>query len=455
MFVAPDVRAELLLENPSDDYAALESFALRGHFRLEDERLDGEPTAPVSYQVINQCRLGHHKANAKQTLDNADWLQQYAAAKGEQVLDYQFNGPFDSGNKTRAITLKSLASAYKLRSRRRWSQADSDVHIKTGLPRGNYAMPERTPTFIQDQKWILDYFKRHARTSNYILETHNIDAAQDWAEQQYPDNSDTNIVTLMRLGAQVQSCKDGQLPWYSPAANRHTSRLGDANTGWQLMPSAMRRILRPDWVDLDLRAAHLAIHQVICRRLALETPMLDIVLESTDGSVWPQVIKLLNAGTALDKDQLKEAVYSQMYGARAQKMIQLLVANNVPSELASTISRSPLAKELRATCKAIAQRAKRMGHLVDAYGVPTQLGNMNPSTLAHFIASTYELRLMARAYEEARLVCDLGYVAIHSHDGITIGSSNPTDLTTFASKLCAAVDAEAAALGVRTKFVAK
>jgi hypothetical protein len=248
------------------------------------------------------------------------------------------------------------------------------------------------------------------------------------------------------------------VPRYQPTKQPTTARLVD-DTPWLNMKSEVRRRLMPQWVELDLSAAYLAIFLKVLEshRLEANAPLLADVVGDDGQGVWARALAAFDAPAGASKDQLKEFAYATLFEASKQTAAEKLIEAGLSPSEAARVNDSPLAREMRRCLRKLSGWYRNEGHLIDAYGSKKKVigGVKKYSTAVHFVCSSWELRLVARAYEVAEEAEPGAYIALHQHDGIAVGHDDPERLQPFVRALQQAVNAESASVGVRTKFVQK
>ena len=448
--------------------AQCESFLLLDAYCLSSLRIEGDhagepdPYVQIPRDVLNACR--GLKADAS---DTASFLAEYASANGldataletgddgscdaeADFYSHVFKGTNHSDNRVRCMTVRHLVAAGLVVSiKSKWKRLgfQEKVHVVTGDPQSKSSLTDGRYSVQSDQRLIVRYFEKRTHPQRYACTEQAMDAAEDWVEA--------------NLNPYHQDCEYRQFriaswayPRPLPSKKGSTCRLFE-EMGWQCMRSQVRRLLKPEWVELDLSAAYLAIWLRVLEDhgLAHHARLLAEVVGEDGTGAWGRALTALEAPQNATKAQIKSAVYALLFGGSKATCERELTVAGVKDSDAFRIINSPLARELRRTLRLLSGWRRNNGFLWDAYGTRCRGTAKNDTSLIALVGSSWELRLVARAYEAAGNAAPGAYIAVHSHDGISVGHDEVVCLAGWVRRLQDAVNSEAADLGVRTRFV--
>ncbi len=427
---------------------------------VPDHEDEPQPHVQIPFQVLNYCQ--GKKATATNT---GEFLAAYALANGLNVdaidsgddgtqdseadfYSFTFKGHNHQDNLVRCMTTRHLG-AVDVSHKARWKRfgLTEKVHVVYGTLQSKADMSERRISHKEDQLLIARYFERNRDPKRYVPSQLALGDAADWAEANLSP-AQLHVAERFVRGA-CWTC-----PRLQPNEKATTARLFDDAT-WQNMQSELRARLMPDWVELDLQAAYLGIWLRVLETHGMEkhAPLLAEVVGVDGSGAWDRARVALNASDAVTKRAMKDAVYATLFTGSKETVEEGLIEAGVSQADAQQLINSPLAMELRRTVRKMVGWLRSEGHLIDAYDAHRKRAGKD-STALHFICSTWELRLVARAYEAAKMFLG-GYIAVHSHDGISVCHTDLAQVDAFVTHLKTAVDGEADQLGVRTRFTVK
>ena len=244
-------------------------------------------------------------------------------------------------------------------------------------------------------------------------------------------------------------------------STERSPRIFAAGASVNYLPSELRRYAFAGAVELDLRAAQLAIvsrlWDIPSLREALEAALHPP--EGEERSIWRELADWMRV-TAEDKPILKRTIYSLVFGMQRKKLIRQLeqgnfLAEGVGPKAARRFFRHPIVRDLLAARKAQLKRIKEAGGGEDAFGrwIPVTAAQKHRSVLAQIVQS-WELKLMLAALpiirSEPRVVL-LAWL----HDGVTLHFGDKSKQARQIRKLERAVKRAAAELGFPTELEVK
>lgn len=447
-FVTPSERAELVATHgtrKSDIPGLLLDAYLLNCWKAE--ALTEEVALP--YEVINQCR-----GVAPTTKGTGAWLAEHCALIGATFRDHEYHGQGHDDNKVRRVTVEHLKQGghcMDLRAKFVRAATEGKVHVVTGEPQAHAPRPFAL-TYAKDQDKVRRYFER-APYGRYAPTSEHAGRSADIAQAAY--GSDENI--LERVTRQARASFH-TAPRYEPSKDRTTCRLFDKWGAWSDLPSDVRRSAMPHWVEVDLSAAYLGIflRALETNNVKASTSLLAAMVGEDGTGAWDSVLAALEVPPGVKKDHVKEFVYATLFGASEQTAIELLVKAGVRWLDAVQMNETPLAREMRAAYRKLAEQLKTQRYLMDAYGQRAKLAAKGEhSEVVHFVCSTWELRLVAVAYDCVPANHRGAYIALHQHDGVALGHDDIDALPGLVADVQEAIDAECRALGVRSRAVVK
>lgn len=388
----------------------------------QEAKKEGRHFVRASHELINECRgLGRTVGGS------GKWLADYCAHVGTTYTEHKVpnNGP----GKVRRIDVSFLVG--RIPRRLRADARETFVHIVGRRPITAYAVPERIPFASEAQRTIARYIESQAEAI-YRIDPEAFAAALAHCR----DRTDENL---------LQGCALTR-PLYEAAASGHTERVDDPY--WSSVRKTIRRALKPNWVELDLTAAHFCIFERVCRDHKIEAPQLGALLERA-GDTWANACCACGVDVR-HRDALKELIIKALYG-----MGRTNLRDNL-GEVPSSVLTAPLLREVSRAKTDLAKHARQRGFLRGVGGRKNWLKGSELS-LIHSVCSDYEMQLILPVYEVASEQRETGcYVALHQHDGVAVGVGGPEGhLRSFIERCQAAVAARAEAIGVRTALVAK
>ena len=259
---------------------------------------------------------------------------------------------------------------------------------------------------------------------------------------------------LYRSAASARNVLNQVLLWPQPlyAQKGHTPRLSAMGLSLCSLPSDVRRVLAPDWLELDLASCHLAV----LARLGSATKLLAF-LEARNagtGPGWWDYLAGVMGVTAVRgsaewttfKEAMKRVTYAACYGMAAKRLFlpqrkdngalaeplsMVAALATITEDQQQAFRADPLVQELLGAVDALRLRIDVARGMPDAWGQMVLLGQddddeegCDSKSVLSQVCQSYELRLLEgvaeAAQEELRKTRPRWRLVLWQHDGISI-----------------------------------
>jgi hypothetical protein len=290
------------------------------------------------------------------------------------------------------------------------------------------ALPKSSDWLTPLHQKLFDYLNNLPARTFYIA-AEQFSEASSYISQNYDGRkAEYRMLQLFKM-------RQDAVPVYNLSRSRRTARIFDTNTPLQFMPSDIRKILYPKWVEADLVQAQLRIAATDWQLPALQH-FLNQPGQSGDYiNVWHDIyehMKLDKQSASFNdvKPAIKKAVYSIMYGAGRKRIIKdfeeglSLFDLNLKNPI-KAMFKHPVLKSLLKRRRHVMKWLKGRATVEDALG---QRLHVNPvslrSTLA-LLAQSRETWLLEPALDEAmnearKDASDVRFrITLWQHDGFS------------------------------------
>lgn len=316
------------------------------------------------------------------------------------------------------------------------------------------AMRRSTDAGCSDAERLLFYLNSQS-SNRYTKMLANLDAALS-AALHIQDTRARNhaIDTLLTIQEQP-------LPFYQASPRGRTVRIFPLTTSLLTLNSYVRKVLTPDWIDMDLKNAQAAI---ISQDWQIPT-LQDFLDKSLSGgqSLWTYLLTNLNIEEprhGLLKPALKDALYATVFGSTERNVCWHLTHNSREEGLGRRFLDIPIMRDI------LVARERRMSEIIDKGGATNIYGDwisLPPenipedgvrSVLAQ-CAQAAELKLMAPVVDLAigQKGKKSGFdIMLFQHDGMSVVPRKKEDEKHWILRLQQAVDEQANRLGYKTRL---
>lgn len=267
------------------------------------------------------------------------------------------------------------------------------------------------------------------------------DARKAVREEDLFETEEARLVTLQRL-IQVETCPKPvyKTADYSPRLYPH---------GENTLPnlkSALRPILYTDRdVELDLSKAHLAIFAKMAREAGINTSVIDSYLDDHMGGridLWTELASSLDLPDEKAARRAVKRIYAAVYGGDEREVLRR-VSNEYADQARvehpgfdsfKPLLDHPFVEAVMNVREGILNGIAAKGGMDDATGRRLDLGEFSARdnsdrSLMSYVASTYEVKLIAAAIAQARKEMERSewrfQIWLLQHDGFTIRVSRP------------------------------
>jgi hypothetical protein len=249
---------------------------------------------------------------------------------------------------------------------------------------------------------------------------------------------------------------------YTLSRRGRSSRIFGAGLGWPNLPKALRRLLRPDWLEFDLANAHLAIFAALtgCQSL----------LDFLESGVkpWPWLVE--HAGLEYDDDTkavVKILVYEMIFGCLAHNLfvpkgaLTPHLLDRWTEDVQQRFLGLPLIQSILAARRGSYRGIRRQGGLVCPWTgefVPTvDLAgeSVAPKSVLSTVCQLAEWELL-RPFREATLTeghREHGWtMPVFQHDGASVKVKYTRDTDDVIDRLTSVTNRHVAQLGICTRL---
>ncbi|MCS4156281.1 hypothetical protein [Salinibacter ruber] len=241
---------------------------------------------------------------------------------------------------------------------------------------------------------------------------------------------------------QVNSIGSKPVPRYTPSYEGGTVRVFTKGYSYCTISKDLRRALQPDWIELDLASAQLAI---VAHDWGLSEATKFL---KSGGSIWESLYRhmgwedhhLGRIPAKCAKPALKKGLYSIVFGAGKEKAMRLMgleYADTVGcpwfmihKKLTSKIFEHPLIKELLQARKYELDKIKKEEGATDTFGRDIKLDSQtNSRSILAQLAQSQELKLLLPALKlaenELKRAREAGgnprfWIVLWQHDGFSV-----------------------------------
>ena len=356
----------------------------------------------------------HHKGIARE-------LVNLPAALGADVLarrDRELNTPAHMiEDRVYLVTGAQYSPANRSRYRKRDRQA-----LKKAARR---RMGDQVLADVKDLKDLLGYMNGEVPTHRFgRIPQKRFEEA--WAIVEGWESEEKQTQARMHLRA----IADDPAPLYAPSPVGRTVRIFTPRPSLATIDSDLRQVLIPDWPELDLSSAQLAI--------AAKDWNLPSVRRFLDEgrSIWQSLYTHMQPGGPLAavKPALKKGMYSTVFGAAKKNIVPFMQEARrsaqlaeLPEEVAGRFLSHPLMKEVLRGRRVQKNQIGKDGGARDCFErwIDTTDGGRlhTPSILAQ-LAQARELQLLSPAIHlalnEARSERPRFHITLWQHDGFSV-----------------------------------
>lgn len=245
------------------------------------------------------------------------------------------------------------------------------------------------------------------------------------------------------------------MPFYYPSSDPKSRTPRIFGTALQYLSKDIRKVLFPDWLDLDLKSCQLAITGGI-----FEIGSVQAFLRSGK-SIWNELLTYMECPDDKRKqmkEHIKVAVYSIIFGMRKGN-VELELSKSLAEigiQKVKNITNHPLLKDLLEALIIARVQVKNAKGMQSAFGwMELRPGEDIDSFISNCI-QTYEIALIGACYdlilkqqESNNCECD---IPLHQHDGICIVLRKGHTREKVFKKLNKAVIEKAAEFGIITEL---
>lgn len=248
-------------------------------------------------------------------------------------------------------------------------------------------------------------------------------------------------ITLSNPGKHIQTLRaieDMPKPFYYPSNDPASLTPRIFGTAMQYLSKDLRRVLCPDWVEVDLKNCHLAIAGGLFHIASVQQFL------QSGKSIWPELLEYMQCPAGEEqhmKSCLKTALYSLIFGMRKDHVEEQLEKDLADYQLqkTQTFTKHNLLIDIDTALKQAKRSIKTEKGMQSAFGwVPYRRGDDIDSFLANMI-QTYELALVGSVYElairEKKSKNTSFYIVLHQHDGFSFVPRKGEDTLKLFSKL--------------------
>jgi hypothetical protein len=260
---------------------------------------------------------------------------------------------------------------------------------------------------------------------------------------------------------QLSAIVNDPVPRYLPSYTGNTVRVFTSGYSLCTINKSLRRVLQPDWIELDLASAQLAI-------VAHDWGLNEVgeFLQS-GGSIWDSLYDFMGWAEYRwgvpkkgAKPALKKGLYSAVFGAGKERIRKLMFSEYVSSahypgflvysNFLDRIFEHPLIKELMRSRKEQLRQIKEEGGAEDVFGETIKLtSETNTRSVLAQLAQARELQLLLPALDLADAELNRAdskggsprfWITLWQHDGFSIRVRDKTRRASIVSKFQEAVN---------------
>jgi len=286
--------------------------------RCRGENAAGKRLDDFAARVLPESK----RIEYRYTLGEANALADVYAAVGEDLLDLL--------GKDKEKSFKEQEWVYP-----RWS-----INKRKITPKRRNEVTNRKKEYAEDsldlnkevktKRRLIEYLHSHHKNSFVIRDRDERHKSARAVLDEYPDGTKKERQAKRKLSADLKDVINDPFPLYRPSRKAGGSaRLTPWHPSLASIPKKMRRALQPDWIELDLAHAHLAIAATEWNVDAL-TEALTESLEEEKASIWKRLHQYTGCskyGIDLEeaKGGFKKAVYALLYGAAPKNVYKAII----------------------------------------------------------------------------------------------------------------------------------
>lgn len=321
---------------------------------------------------------------------------------------------------------------------------DKPSKAKTIKERDKYRMNalndiQRTET--EDARLLLDYMNN--------LPPHKfIKTVNKYIKDAYEAAIKLNArqVTIQQQIALLRTIEDIAQPFYQSSGEQRTVRVFGINESMLMLKKEVRRALTKDWIELDLKSAHLAIFAYLFDI----TEVNEFLLSGED--IWDSLFEHFNLPYVSEVKKLfKTALYSVVYGMPVAN-----IKGNLTKELnkirvfnaGDTFVSHPIIKALITARDQAMKEITAKGGAATIYGKWLSTDDYTVESILSQLAQAVELKLLMPALHLAAANKTHFTITLWQHDGFSVSLEDNKDY--WIRRIQKVVKNEASRLGINT-----
>ena len=300
---------------------------------------------------------------------------------------------------------------------------------------------------------LLDYVNDTLSARGFHIDQECFEEAYALVEE-WPEG---NPKTIARR--RLRSLEGDAYPQYASSSNGGTLRIFTTSVSLASIDGDLRRILAPDWIELDLASAQLAIVSV-----DWDLPLLRRFLESGE-SIWESLYTHMDfEGVGISfthaKPAIKRAMYSTAYGSAKKTALANMdeeydnqldhSVDAIPSRVAKRFFSHPLVEEVREAQKRRLQEIREAGGAHDCFDrwIKTSryvrpesfksrsvLAQLSQSRELQLLQPAIDLAISEAEKDEARY-----HIMLWQHDGFSLRVRDKDRAANYVNAFQEAVD---------------
>jgi len=290
-----------------------------------------------------------------------------------------------------------------------------------------------------DQQLIADYLNGLKYTL-FDVKEHYFAANKLATRLDAQNGNDDHVGKLLDI-------RDMPKPFYVPVADSKSARVFASSL--QNLLNELRHALYPEWVELDLKHAHLTIIAYLFGAAQTQDSI------ERGISLWTEFIHFMDIESEkIAKPLVKKFVYSLAYGKDASEAWNKLIRGLQTVSIIPTRSllEHPIIQEVSNAVTLAMQSIEHDGGMQGAYGFISK-GNDDAKSILACVIQSYELALIAPIYRIALQEKASHHVTfditLHSHDGVSILVKDGADIHAIQRKVQGMVSLQAEKYGIK------
>lgn len=304
----------------------------------------------------------------------------------------------------------------------------------------------------EEQEDLLRYLHAVSKgrgSRKYAIPRTRMEAARREVKQW--ENPNKLTYALMQLRAiELDPC-----PRYRPSYRGVTTRIYTDGFSLATVNKELRRFLHPDWIELDLKSAHLAIAAV---DWGLDD-VADFLREG--GDIWRSIYEFMkweDYGPGIPfhkaKGPIKSGFYTSVFGGGPKTRWRTILKEylgqderptyGLPPPLLKRFNQHPIVKRLVAARQDHFDQIEKNEGAHDAFGNELELGGgISKLSIASSLAQTRELKLLLPALRVAEEELEKSqarfWITLWQHDGFSVKVSDSSRRDSIIRKFKGAV----------------